>query len=189
MPDDRPHLCKPFNGLLNLVIQHPAVGDLALTAALERLDDNMNLMDTIFFAKLHDSGVQLAEADIAAFEEEIEAQLPSDYRQFLLLGNGGRFYQPLVCPIPNSLEFGDSISLSILFRLLEPPDENTNDLRNLLEMHRGRIPAQSLAIATDGDNLLLLDLHPDRYGSLSLWIRDDEMMKDVEENRLAVAPS
>jgi hypothetical protein len=148
----------------------------------------MDLAETLFVKKLHDGGVPLANADLVAFEQELGAALPADYRQFLLLKNGGHFYEPVVCPLPTR-EYSDALGLSIVFRLLEPTDENTNDLRNVRDIHRGRLPRNTLAIADDGDNLLLIELDPEKGGALSLWVRDDEMIRAVEDNRIAVAPS
>lgn len=154
----------------------------------------MELADTLFVKKLHDSGVQLSDADIAAFERELGARLPEDYRQLLLFKNGGRFYYDhLVCPFPGPNEYVSDFGLSIVFSLLEPPDDNTNDLRNMRDMHRDRLPSGTLAVADDGDNLLLIDLRPEAHGAVYFWVRDNEAGEDDEEgreaNRIPVAPS
>jgi hypothetical protein len=148
----------------------------------------MKLEDTLFVTKLHDSGIQLTEADVAAFEQELAARLPSEYREFLLLRNGGAFYEPLVWPLVKN-EYSEEFGLTVVFRLLELPDDNTNDLRANLQTHQGRIPHNTLPIGDDGDNLLLIDLRPEAEGALYLWIRDNELIKDVEENRIPAATS
>jgi len=143
----------------------------------------MNLMDTIFVRELHDAGVALTETDIVAFEQEIGAALPAEYRQFLLFKNGGHFYAPIGFPLPDET-YSDTLGLSIVFRLLEPVDENRNDLRRILKIHEGRIPLNTLPIADDADNLLLIDLDPKSGGALYLWRRDDEMTKEREDNKI-----
>ena len=144
--------------------------------------------NTTFFQTLRDPGVPLQESDVAAFEREIDSTLPTDYREFLLRRNGGRFDRPVLFPLPTE-EYSDRTGLFNVYGLLRPANANHNDLRHNLEVHSGRIPRGTLPIADDGDNLLLLDLEGDRRGKLYLWIRDDEMMKDVEDNRIPAAAS
>jgi len=144
--------------------------------------------ETVFFQNLRDSGIALQESDVAAFERELGSPLPADYRVFLLRRNGGRFDRPVLFQLPTD-EYSDRMGLFNVYGLLRPPGGNHNDLRHNLEVHRGRIPRGTLPIADDGDNLLLLGLEGDRRGKLYLWIRDDEMMKDVEENQILAADS
>ena len=144
--------------------------------------------NTTFFQTLRDPGVPLRESDVAAFERELGATLPADYRQFLLLRNGGHFDPPVSFPLPTE-EYSDELVLFNVYGLLRPPDANFNDLRENLRVHSGRIPRDTLPIADDGDNLLLLELEGDRRGKLNLWKRDDEMFKDTEDNRIPAAAS
>lgn len=44
-----------------------------------------------------DRGPMLSESEIAAFEAEVGATLPADYREFLLTWNGGR-------PVPDTID-------------------------------------------------------------------------------------
>jgi hypothetical protein len=143
---------------------------------------------TVLFRSLRGPGALLQESDVAAFERELGSSLPADYREFLLRRNGGRFDPPVSFPLPTQ-EYSDELVLFNVYGLLEPPDANDNDLRQVLEVHSGRIPRGTLPIADDGDNLLLLDLEGDRRGKLYLWIRDDEMAKGPEENRIPAASS
>jgi hypothetical protein len=144
--------------------------------------------ETVLFQSLRAPGVPLQESDVAAFERELGSPLPSDYREFLLRRNGGRFDPPVLFPLPTE-EYSDRMVLFYVYGLLRPPDAYHSDLRRKLEVHSGRIPRGTLPIADDGDNLLLLDLEGERRGKLYLWIRDEEMTKDPEENRIPAASS
>ncbi|HYE17042.1 MAG TPA: SMI1/KNR4 family protein [Tepidisphaeraceae bacterium] len=143
--------------------------------------------NTTFFQSLRDAGAPLQEADVAAFERELGVPLPADYRAFLLLRNGGRFNPHVEYPLPTE-EYSDHMGLFHVYGLLRPPGANT-DLRHQLEVHDGRIPRGTLPIGDDGDNLLLIGLEGERRGKLYLWVRDDEMFKDAEDNRIPVADS
>ena len=143
---------------------------------------------TTFYESLRDPGVPLEESDVVAFEQELGSPLPADYREFLLRRNGGRFDPPVSFPLPTE-DYSDHMVLFNVYGLLRPPDENFDDLRQKLEVHSGRIPRGTLPIGDDGDNLLLLDLEGDRRGKLYLWIRDDEMFKQPEDNRIPAASS
>jgi hypothetical protein len=148
----------------------------------------MNLADTPFVRNLTRCGDPLGEADVVAFERELGVRLPAEYRDFLLLRNGGRFEPFLAFPLPTE-EYSDYFGLWNVYGLLRASTDPTTDLRVTLEVHEGRIPRHTLPIADDGDNELLLDLGVERNGALFLWIRDDEMVKDVEDNRIPAAGS
>jgi hypothetical protein len=150
--------------------------------------EDVGIEDTVFFGELHDAGVQLVPSDLAAIEEEIGASLPPDYRAFLLLKNGGWFYRDILFPMPTN-EIGVNLGIRIVCRLREPVGEELHDLRNVMDVHSGRIPPGTVPIADDGDNLILLDVGSEVYGTVWLWVRDDEMSKEASENRIFVAPS
>jgi hypothetical protein len=146
----------------------------------------MKSSETEFVIKLHDNGVSLAESDVVDFERDIGARLPRDYRDFLLLCNGGRFYESVCFPVSAPLSkkiWCDEFLLRIVYSLLEPSGDDVNDLRQVLRVHQGRIPPHTLPIADDSTNMLLLDLDSGAPGSIWIWIRDNEPLMPMFENR------
>ena len=148
----------------------------------------MTLADSPLVRNLHDSGPPVSEVELAAFEAELASPLPADYREFLLLRNGGRFYEHIAFGLPTD-EYSEQWGLDEVFRFFPAPDESPCGLRWNLETHRGRIPAQTLPIGDDGDNLLLIDLNTSSRGQLWLWVRDFELSRKADENRIPVAQS
>lgn len=150
----------------------------------------MGLCETVLFGKLHDRGPMLTEAEVAAFEHELAFPLPADYREFLLLCNGGRYYEYVACPLPTR-EYSHELRLVRLFQLLptSDPDQNLRGLRRKLHMHEGRIPDDTLPIADSGADMLLIALEGQSRGALGLWVRDYELTRERADNFIPVAPS
>ena len=118
----------------------------------------------------------LSEPEIDAAENAIGVKFPRDYRSFLQLTNGGR-------PSPDGfdIDWGDRPSLgwrtSLVDWFLSIHD---GEYSNLVEDNnisfKGRIPKDTLAIASDpGDNLILMGVGDDNNGKIYFWVKDHEV--------------
>ncbi len=111
----------------------------------------------------------LGEDEVAALEQYLGSQLPSEYRTFLLAHNGGR-------PEPNAFEVEDYPGVgSILDWFLGIKEGVHNDISDHVEEYRGRIPIDLLPIAYDpGGNLVCLAVSGPRTGSVYFWDHEGE---------------
>lgn len=110
------------------------------------------------------------EADVSHFEMSIAAQLPDDYREFLLRYNGGY-------PSPNGFRGGDEV-LEHFFGLWQ----KRADLNYELLAHRGFIPEGMIPIASDPfGNAILLEVSRPNRGRIWFWDheRSDQPEKAV----------
>ena len=113
------------------------------------------------------------EAHVTRLEVRLGCPLPEDYREFLLLYNGGR-------PEPGCFQFAqrtgpytDSV-IDWFLTLHENPYTYTN-LERKLDVFADRIPPGTLPIANDpGGNCVLLGLNADIRGKVYFWDHDRE---------------
>ena len=102
--------------------------------------------------KLVDSRPPIAEADIAAFDDRAQIELPRELRSFLLASNGGK----LEGGKPFAIEANVKARITWLFavhrEVPQPPD-----LRKEHDRVRTRIPKGTLPIAAGKGALFLLD--------------------------------
>ena len=120
--------------------------------AIERLYDLSDPLDPV------DDG------DIAAFEAEIGARLPNDYRTFLLLHNGGRLHI--------NRTFKD-LSLEVLFGLGKGEEKWPGELRWNREFYREIAEDWLMFGEVAGLNNFCLSLRKEDYGSVWVWDPDD----------------
>ena len=93
-------------------------------------------------------GPEVTESEIAAFENQLGATLPADYRAFLLEVNGGRTARShTVFCIRN-----DQTVLNTLHSLGEPAEER--DLVTRWKRSRGRLPKEVLRVGADDGGAL-----------------------------------
>lgn len=131
----------------------------------------MNTIETALqrLIDLTDSLPPVSETDIVAFEGEIGARLPADYRAFVLARNGGRLQ------FHNSFEDHSVVCLYGIDDANEMSD-SSDGLRNGLEMFRGRVAEGFLPIGDSmGDDTYCLCLNHDRFGEVHVWDRSEEM--------------
>jgi hypothetical protein len=161
-------------------------------------------LNSAFIRNLHDSYDPPTEAEFSAFEAEIGAALPPDYRELLQHRNGSRFYRTMGYPIPASPVHPKNDNYSDLgvgwftnmFHLgnwnRSHPSKDFSDECNLqyqLDFYEGRIAPKTLPIAESGDTqLFLLDIGDD-YGSVFIWDRDEEDPDEPSKNKFFAAPS
>ncbi|HYO72587.1 MAG TPA: SMI1/KNR4 family protein [Archangium sp.] len=120
----------------------------------------------------------LSEDKLAAVERQFGVTFPAHYRSFMLEYNGGR-------PVPagfdilwrSDQECGQDWRTSEISRLLSIYEgEKANFLDYNTVMFKGRIPADTLAIAYDpGGNLILLAHSGPMTGKVLFWVKDREV--------------
>jgi cell wall assembly regulator SMI1 len=121
---------------------------------------------------IHHSQGSPSEADIAALEEAIGTKLPTDFREFLMVGNGGSMeYEVRV----DHTQGHERMSFSRFFSFRRLPSSRGEwgtfhgELKEAREAFR--IPREVLPIARDGGgSTLLLDLTPEGRGRVIAFI-------------------
>jgi len=116
------------------------------------------------------------EAAVAAFEAQLNVQLPPDYRIFLLKHNGGK-------PKPQtffiSAEQGDDL---LRYFLGIPPVLEFYNIYDYVKTYRGRIPQNFLPIGEDYlANLVCLSIAGDDYGRVYFWDHDWEVTESTPD--------
>lgn len=123
--------------------------------------------------ELERTGPTVDAAVIDAFEQRLGAQLPADYRHFLLTVNGGwaadSYHHPPSGP-------GD-IGIRALWGV-GIDDVNSSMERNLA-VFADRYPSDFLPIGEDsGGNLILIQISGDDVGSIHFWDHEEEADED-----------
>jgi hypothetical protein len=148
------------------------------------------IIDVFRSLKLRDCGRPLPASAIADWERSIGLQLPENYRRFLEVFNGGKFYPKFRYRFPIDMSvhpsfWGNGIGGFTFYGLNEPWD--WRDLEEIRDTHEGRIPAGTIPIADAPNDLVLLDCR--RGGQIALWQRDHEGDTEPEDNRIPLADS
>jgi cell wall assembly regulator SMI1 len=114
------------------------------------------------------------EAAIRQFEVQLNVDLPSTYRSFLLDYNGGR---PLRAEFPIT---GDPLNPSGTINwFFGIHDGQHYDVRRAYSVYQNRVPANFLPIAEDpGGNLICLSIAGNDYGVVYFWDHDYEALSD-----------
>lgn len=112
-----------------------------------------------------------SEERVSAFEAKLGRRLPDDYREFLLLYNGGQ-------PKPSVFRFGDRkrpYTDSSVEWFLSLYDGEIYSLERVIKSLRDRIPPDTLPIAYDPfGNIVLLGLHGDVRDKVYFWDHERE---------------
>jgi len=129
-----------------------------------------------------------SEDAIRTFEQELDVELPNDYRRFLAETNGGR-------PEPAGFVFqtadGQTSDSLVDWFLTLNPSEDLYTLPEYRAMYQERTPPLMLPIACDPfGNLVLLDIGARATGSVCFWDHEKESMDDPTwENISTIAAS
>jgi hypothetical protein len=117
--------------------------------------------------------------EVEAFEAEIGATLPDDYRQFLLRCNGGRLdWHWFHGPTPEGRRW--TAVIDSVGGLREEPDLSLRDARRCYQGGEPQIPRPLLWIMGDpGGNGICLGLSGRYRGRVYFWIHDEQ--PDPEE--------
>ncbi|CAG0994846.1 hypothetical protein PLCT2_02688 [Planctomycetaceae bacterium] len=133
-------------------------------------------------------GPKITERIIAEFEREIGSPLPGDYREFLLLVNGGY-------PSKSCFDCGE-YALESVDKFYGLPTtfgeiNEYSDLRQCRKSNPQFFPSSLLCIARDaGDNQLLLDLSASTFGQVYFWDHEcgSEGGESIRDDLIPVAP-
>ncbi len=122
---------------------------------------------------LSTKGPTILEADVRAFEARIGRQLPSDYRRFLLIYNGGR----LAFHVIRNRASGD-IGVKLFFGIWPKTYYDIDiEYRNMA----GRWPSRFLSIAIDDcGKHFLISLDPAELGAIDFWDHEQEAEEGEE---------
>jgi hypothetical protein len=131
--------------------------------------------------EIAERGPVLGEADVAAFEARIGCVLPSDYRAFLLVYNGGVPEHHII----RNPGIGD-MGVQLFFGIRK--DENFDIIAENQTM-RGRWPSRLLSIAIgDCGDRFCLSLGPRDAGRIYFWFHEEEAEEDEEPTELNLYP-
>jgi len=111
---------------------------------------------------IKDSGPRVSNGDVLRIEQQIEAPLPTEYREFLLATNGGR-------PIPDVIDVpgipGSAVDVQELFGISRSIDSSSIEWN--LKTFAGRLEEGLLPVACDsGGSLFCLSLRRGDFGTV-----------------------
>lgn len=107
----------------------------------------------------------ITEAELKQFEDNLKARLPEDYRNFLLMHNGGK-------PTPDifDVDLDGFQNTSSVQHLLSLANNDYYSFGKYLEVYKGRIPINLLPIAKElSVDLICLSVSGEDYGCVYYW--------------------
>lgn len=120
--------------------------------------------------EMADVGPKLTEKELTKFEKQIGFALPTAYRKFIIVYNGGN-------PSPNYFtipEWHYQQSFVTEFKGIDPRSEYV-DLVEAIELLEDRLPKRFIPIAGDpGGNYILLSLSGPTRGKIYFWDHENE---------------
>ncbi len=117
-------------------------------------------------------GAPIDETTVRQFEQTVGADIPTDYRDFLLKNNGGK-------PTPNVFDIPQENNASVLREFFGLNGAKTSKFQAKLETYKDRYPADMLPIGSDpSGNLVLLSVTGTEKGKVYFW--DHELEADDE---------
>jgi SMI1 / KNR4 family (SUKH-1) len=126
---------------------------------------------------LDKTALPASEEVVASFETDLGAQLPNEYRRFLLQSGPVGIEGSTQIPV----EGGGNTSVSALYGL---GCKRSWDLRHqTMNVYSGRIPDETIPIGEDGDtgDLTLLVIAGSHYGETYVWRHD---RPEIDSERL-----
>jgi cell wall assembly regulator SMI1 len=137
---------------------------------------------------LDDSGPQLSDEDVAAFEEHFRVTLPEDYVNFMKEHNGRWLVDELLFTFVET-GYQETDSVMREFFVLNPTETNDEgDLRAQYRssMENGDAPPYLMPIGDDPfGNLILLAVAGDDYGKVCFGNHE---LEDTETGYLVMSP-
>jgi hypothetical protein len=150
-----------------------------------------SLMLTVLIAGMKQMNVDITphsagatEDQIKNMERQIGVSLPSDYRKFMALYNGGQILIGSVFPefqvTWSGKSFGfDRSSVSYVYTLNRDINFSWHDAFLTLVKDQQRIPKDTIPIAHDrGSNQILLGVGESNFGKIYLWLKDYASIED-----------
>ena len=110
--------------------------------------------------------------DINEFEITNDIVLPVDYKEFLIMHNGGK----------PSLNIEPTVNSDVqwIYGLVEQPYYAS--IFQPIDMFKNRIPSWYMPIANDsGGNLYIMSLFKDNYGLIAFWRHEEETKGSADQ--------
>lgn len=120
-------------------------------------------------------GHVIKEIDIDDFENHYSVKLPDEYKQFLLVTNGG---------IPNMVYFvkDDSDLVVNFFLSLGSEKYSLEEYFEDYKIRENILPIDLLPIGEDAfGNIICISNNSERYGSIHLWYHEDARIKYLSD--------
>ena len=139
-----------------------------------------NFRDSVLVQRIRERGPKISLQDIVDFEKEVQLELPSDYREFLLEYNGGTSYESDFIEFPTPEHpHRDGISYIELAGLKYPYDERGIDIRYMLNNYGDELPKNMIPVgASEGDYFLIT---PREGGKVYFWSKEFKHSNDADE--------
>lgn len=122
---------------------------------------------------LHNEYGSFDEARFKSFSKWLDKELPTEYIEYLRVFNGGKV-------LPDCFDINESegaTRISAFYGLHNGPDFNRLD--NVNFVFRGRIPRDSIAIASDTvGNQVCIKLEGDQKGDIYFWDHEQESSQE-----------
>jgi cell wall assembly regulator SMI1 len=140
--------------------------------------------------KVTQSYKPLSDDEVKAYENKLGVELPGEYRDFLLLHNGGKAYPDVI----NYKRKYNPEASTIIDRILGLEDDQIFTIPYFKDNFSDRIPAHLLVIATDvGGNNICIAVSGDKRGQIFFWHHefpeDDDDELPGENNFFFIASS
>lgn len=132
-------------------------------------------------------GTPISEFDVAAFESEHDIVLPTKYRRFWLMHNGG---VPVPCEFNfRSGPYGDS-SIDRFLSLDESQERNLRSTDKVFKVLEKRVSNYLMPIADDDNgNLICIRIRGERAGKIFFWYHGEENNEDEPERNIYLPAS
>lgn len=137
-----------------------------------------------------DTGKKINEKDLEKVEELVDADLPDDYRAFLLEHNGGTAVPALFDVV--TVEGDETTTVVDRFYSVGAGAGTPWDLATNISFYweNERIPEWVVPIAADiAGNLVCLSVSDDDYGQVFFWDHETELEYELDENQAPLAES
>lgn len=120
---------------------------------------------------MSDTSPPLTVAEIQSFEASQQILLPAEYKQFLLLHNGGKPDRRLFRF--NHSAVGEFVGEVGMFFSID--ETSTDSLFEYMETYSGRVPTDLLPVARDiGGNLICISVGNANSGQMFFWDHEGE---------------
>lgn len=128
------------------------------------------------FDRLQDCWDPISEEQLSALEDVLQADLPVDYRQFLLRFNAGQWSHVVKGRYRDSQSADDGVGITANQGIISDERFMANDIAHWTEVYSGRIPETFVTIMDAGGDPVCMDLGEEDYGKIYYWDRSHEGM-------------
>jgi hypothetical protein len=128
----------------------------------------------LIFDRLQDCWDPISEEQLCALEDALQADLPDDYRQFLLRFNAGQWSHVVKGRYRDSHSAGDGVGITANQGIISDDRFMADDIVHWTEVYSGRIPETFVTIMDAGGDPVCMDLGEEDYGKIYYWDRSHE---------------